>query len=52
MTICFTVLFNGLTIKYVILGINFIKKSLIHEKMKWMVKEKLVMKSLNKLSEL
>ena len=48
MTIAFTVLFNGLTIKYVIIGINFVKRGIIFERMKLMVKERLVMSSLEK----
>ena len=51
-TIAFTVLFNGLTIKYLIKGISFVKKGLMYEKMKIMMKQKLVMKSMNKLEEI
>ncbi len=52
MTITFTVLINGLTISYIIKGINFVKKGIIYEKMKIMLKERLLLKSFNKLEEL
>lgn len=51
-TISFTVLFNGLTIKYVIRGIKFVEQGILFEKMKIMVKERLVMKSINKLEDI
>lgn len=52
MTISFTVLFNGLTIKYVIRGVKFVKQGVLFSKMKIMVKERLVMKSINKLEDI
>ena len=51
-TIAFTVMFNGLTIKYIIKGIDFVKSGLLYEKMKIMMKQKLVMKSMKKLDEI
>ncbi len=36
-TILFTVLLNGLTIKYIILAVGFVKKGILFEKMKVMV---------------
>ena len=51
-TITFTVLVNGLTIKYLMMAINFIKKSSIQEKMKIMVKEVLLMESFNNIEDI
>lgn len=51
-TIFFTVLFNGVTIKYLILGLNFIQRSALREKMKIMIKEKILIGSITKLEEL
>lgn len=45
-------LFNGLTIKYLMIGIKFVKKGIIYERMKIMVKERLIMTSITKMEEL
>ena len=51
-TIAFTVLLLGVTIKYVIRGIGFIKYSMIEERMKLITKEKLYKKAVRKKSQL
>lgn len=51
-TIAFTVLLNGLTIKYVIIGLDFIKKDLIQDKVDFIIKKTLLLESLKKLEKI
>jgi NhaP-type Na+/H+ or K+/H+ antiporter len=51
-TIAFTVLFKGLTIKFIMNGIKFVENNILYEKMKIIVKEKFVIKSIDKLESL
>ena len=51
-TITFTVLINGLTIKYVMKAIKFIKKDHMQSKMKIKVKEVLLLHTFNKMEDI
>ena len=51
-TIAFTVLVNGLTIKYLMRGIKFVEETALQYKMKVIVTEKLLKKAILKIEEL
>lgn len=51
-TILWTVLVNGLTIKYIIIGIGFVKKGILFDKMKLLAKEQLNTLSVQKIHEM